>query len=310
MSAFEHKPVLVKSVLKHLAIEPGEIYVDATFGRGGHSQAILEQLSADGRLIVIDKDSAAIDAAQAMMGEEARVLIEQGSFAMLEAILKDREYYGTIAGILIDLGVSSPQLDDPARGFSFMRDGPLDMRMDVSRGQSAAEWLATVDEQTLSAVFKEFGEERFAYRIARAVINERESMEFTTTKQLADVIAKAHPAWEKSKHPATRCFQAIRIFINNELHELKTCLNACLEALKVGGRLCVISFHSLEDRIVKRFMRQHLTGDYLPKDVPVTDDYFTPRLKKIGKLIRPDSTEISMNPRARSAVLRVAEKLS
>ena len=306
---YSHQPVLLKEVLEGLNINPQGKYVDGTFGRGGHAAAILEQLGPQGRLLVMDKDPQAIAKAEQMFADDERVIIAKGSFAMLKQVVVDQGWQGKVDGILLDLGVSSPQLDDPERGFSFKRDGALDMRMDTESGLSAAEWIAKVSETDLAAVLREYGEERYARRIARAIVKARETQAFQTTKQLAAVIAQANPKWEKGKDPATRSFQAIRIFINNELEDLKACLIQLVELLKVGGRLVIISFHSLEDRIVKRFIRDQSKGDQFPAGLPVMQSQLNPTLKPVGKAIRPSEEEVGDNPRARSSVLRIAEKL-
>lgn len=284
--------------------------MDATYGRGGHSQEILRRLNKEGRLLILDRDPAAIAAARENHENDKRVIIRKGPFSMLEIIAKENGLSGKIDGILFDLGVSSPQLDTAERGFSFQAAGPLDMRMDTDSGESAADWLATVDEKTLVHVLKTYGEERFAKRIARAIIQAREIEPITTTAQLAKLVSDAIPARtrEPGKHPATRTFQAIRIFINRELEEIRQALPQTLRLLATGGRLAVISFHSLEDRIVKNFMRDVAKGDPFPLDLPVTQDQIKPLMKIVGKKIRPSREEIQRNPRSRSAVLRVAER--
>lgn len=309
---FVHRPVLFEEVLAALAIRPDGIYVDGTFGRGGHASAILERLGPEGRLIAIDKDPQAVAAAKARFGADPRFTIAQGSFTQLGHLVKEREQQlaaGGVDGVLLDLGVSSPQLDDPQRGFSFRHDGDLDMRMDPSTGQSAAEWLAHAEEYDIRRVLREYGEEKFAKRIAYAIVHTREETPITTTSQLAALIAEASPVHERGKDPATRSFQAIRIFINGELDDLKQCLPQALEVLKPGGRLAVISFHSLEDRIVKRFLRKEARGDEFPPDLPIPQSALSPRIRLVGKAIRASAQEIAANPRARSAVLRVAERL-
>ncbi len=303
-----HKAVLLDEALAALSIQPAGIYIDGTFGRGGHSGAILQQLGPAGRLLAVDKDPDAILSAEQFSSDE-RFSIARGSFAMLSDMTTAAGIYGQVNGLLLDLGVSSPQLDDAERGFSFSQDGPLDMRMDPDSGQSAAAWLARAEVDDIAKVLKEYGEERFAKRIARAIVAAREEQAITTTARLADIVSKANPAWERGKHPATRSFQAIRIFINRELDDLLSCLDRVLPMLAVGGRLVVISFHSLEDRIVKRFMRDLARGDRFPPGVPVTHDQVKPRIKVVGKAIRSGQQELSENVRARSATLRVAEKL-
>jgi 16S rRNA (cytosine1402-N4)-methyltransferase len=307
--ALQHRPVLCQEVLEALAIAPAGVYLDCTFGRGGHSAALLERLGADGRVLAIDKDAEAVAQARQRFAGERRLDIEQGSFARLGKWVDMRGWQGKVDGVLMDLGVSSPQLDDAARGFSFRRDGDLDMRMDRSTGPSAAEWLATVGEADLARVLKDYGEERYARRIARALIAARAQQPITRTRQLAEIIAAAQPAREPGKDPATRSFQAMRIFINRELDDLDAALPQALAALKPGGRLAVISFHSLEDRIVKRFMRSEARGGELPPGLPLTESQIARRLRLIGKERRPTAEEVNANPRARSAVLRVAEKL-
>ena len=292
-----------------LAIKPNGIYLDGTFGRGGHSRAILKQLQ-QGRLIAMDKDPKAIAAGQALMASEPRFHIEGGSFTGLKAVAEAFDCLGKVDGILLDLGVSSPQLDEAERGFSFQNDGPLDMRMDPTSGMSAAAWIASAKEEDIAAVLKEYGEERFAKRIARAIVQARLEAPIDTTKRLASIVAAANPKWEIGKDPATRSFQAIRIFINQELDDLQRCLADVLDILAPGGRLVVISFHSLEDRIVKRFIREQSRGDQYPPDLPITYVQLKLRMKAIGKSIKAGKAEVTANPRARSAVLRVAEKLA
>lgn len=306
---YAHRPVLLEETIEALNIQPDGLYVDCTFGRGGHAARIVQALGPNGRLLALDKDPQAVSTAREKFADEPRVVIEQGSFTRLETCVAQQGWVGNVNGVLLDLGVSSPQLDDAERGFSFRRDGELDMRMDPATGMSAAHWLKTVKEQELTQVFRDYGEERYAKRIARAVIRARETQPITRTKQLAEIIAQAHPQWEKGKDPATRCFQAIRIFINSELDELQTVLPQAVSCLKPGGRLAVISFHSLEDRIVKRFIRDQSRGDRFPPDLPVTQAMLQPHLRNVGKAIQPSEQEIQDNPRARSSVLRVAEKL-
>lgn len=310
-NSFRHITVLLDEAVEALAVRADGCYLDGTFGRGGHSRLILEQLGADGRLLGFDKDPLAIATGQALAAEDGRFVIVQRSFAELGDELQVRGLAGKVSGVLLDLGVSSPQLDDPERGFSFMHDGPLDMRMDPSRGVSAAEWIASASEEDIARAFKEYGEERFAKRMARAVVLRRAEQPFTRTADLAQVLTVANPAWEKGKNPATRAFQGLRIQINNELGDLQRGLEAAMDALEIGGRLSVISFHSLEDRIVKQFMRRHVKGeaDNLPRDLPVRLAPFVPRLKLIGKPQYAGDAELKANPRSRSAVLRVAEKL-
>jgi 16S rRNA (cytosine1402-N4)-methyltransferase len=310
---FAHRPVLFNEVLEALAIEPDGIYVDGTFGRGGHAGGILDRLGEKGRLLAIDKDPQAVAEARSRFGGDSRFEITQGSFTQLGQLVQKGGWLqtGGVNGVLLDLGVSSPQLDDPDRGFSFRQDGYLDMRMDPTVGQSAADWLASADEYDIRKVLFEYGEERFAKRIVRAIVKAREAAPIRTTAQLAALIRDAIPAkyHEKGKDPATRSFQGIRIFINDELNDVKVCLPQALEVLKPRGRLVVISFHSLEDRIVKRFMRKEARGDDFPPDLPVPQSALSPRIKLIGKPVKASAQEVARNPRARSAVLRVAERL-
>ena len=308
---FNHVTVLLHEAVEALALKSAGCYLDGTFGRGGHSREILRGLGPQGRLLGFDKDPLAIASGLALAAEDARFQIVQRSFAELGEEVAARGLQGQVDGLLLDLGVSSPQLDDPARGFSFMNDGPLDMRMNPHAGVSAAEWIATAAEEEIARVFYEYGEERFSRRMARAIVQRRSEQPFTRTADLAEVIAAANPAWEKGKHPATRAFQGLRIHVNNELGDLERGLDAALEALAVGGRLVVISFHSLEDRIVKQFMRRQVKGeaDNLPRDLPIQVAKFEPRLKLIGKPQYASAAELKANPRSRSAVMRVAEKL-
>jgi 16S rRNA (cytosine1402-N4)-methyltransferase len=305
----EHVPVLREEVLEALAVRADGHYLDGTFGRGGHTAAILERLGPAGRLVVIDRDPAAIERARAQYGTDARVRIMQGNFAEMQALTAQGETGGGFDGILLDLGVSSPQLDDPARGFSFRAEGPLDMRMDPGRGVSAADWLATVDEGRLADVLRRYGEERHARRIARAIVRARAEAPIETTTRLAGIVAAAMPGREPGKHPATRTFQAIRIEINGELDALAAALEQALESLAPGGRLCVISFHSLEDRQVKRFMRGHSREAEAWRGLPDMPEHARPRLRLVGRAVRPGEAEVAANPRARSAVLRVAERV-
>jgi 16S rRNA (cytosine1402-N4)-methyltransferase len=309
VSDAQHITVLLNEAVEALVTDTSGFYVDGTFGRGGHSGLILQQLALDGRLLGIDKDLAAIATANARFGSDARFAIAHGSFAELAALIDERGMTGKVTGVLLDLGVSSPQLDEAERGFSFMQDGPLDMRMDQTRGQSAAEWVNSAGEDEITWVLKEFGEERFAKRMARAIIAERQKQPFTRTKHLAEVIKEANPAWEKGKHPATRAFQAIRIQVNNELGDLESVLDQALTVLAPGGRLVVISFHSLEDRVVKRFIRRQELGDPVPKGLPIRDDQLNKRMRSLGKAIKASDAEVNANVRSRSAVMRVAEKL-
>lgn len=308
--AYAHTPVLLNEVLQGLNIRPGGCYVDCTFGRGGHSRAILQRLDARGRLFAIDRDPEAVQKVDAEISTDNRFRLIHGSFTMLKEVAVKNNMMRHVDGILFDLGVSSPQLDDATRGFSFRLDGRLDMRMDNTSGMTAAEWLMNAREPEIAKVLREYGEERFARRIARAIVKARAENRIETTHQLADLVSAAVPIREKDKHPATRTFQAIRIFINRELDEIRAALTQTLEVLADGGRLAVISFHSLEDRIVKRFMREQSRGDEFPPDLPVPHALLKPKLKIIGKAIHPSASEIDNNPRARSAVLRIAERVA
>ena len=307
--AQNHTTVLLHEAVDGLAIQQDGVYVDGTFGRGGHSRLILERLGPQGRLLAIDQDPAAIAAAAAI--DDPRFTIVHGSFADAARLLAPHRPADGFDGLLLDLGVSSPQLDDAERGFSFMREGPLDMRMDTSRGPTAGEWLQQVEEQELIDVLFQFGEERFARRIARAVTLQRQQQPFTTTRQLAECIAAAVPMREPGKHPATRSFQAIRIALNGELAALEQVLAASLQLLAPAGRLAVISFHSLEDRLVKQFIRSHSKPPAVPRGMPLTEAQrvgMAVQLRAIGKAIFPGDAEVAANPRARSAVLRLAER--
>lgn len=306
-----HQPVLLAEVLAKLNISMDGKYVDATFGRGGHAAELLACLGKNGRLLVMDRDPEAIDCARAMFSDKERVRVRQAKFSEIEACVAELGWQAQVNGVLMDLGVSSPQLDESQRGFSFQSDGPLDMRMDPGSGISAADWLARASEREISTVLRDFGEEKFHRRIARAIVEVRTSdaAPLETTGQLAALISKASPFQDRHKHPATRSFQAIRIFINRELEELDACLHQVLRVLAPGGRLCVISFHSLEDRVVKRFMRQHARPDPMYTGMPDIPPEARPILKLVGKLVRPDREELAENPRARSAILRVAERL-
>jgi len=308
---YRHTPVLLEEAVRALAIVPDGIYVDATFGRGSHSAAILQQLNANGRLIAFDKDPDAVTFAKATI-KDSRFQIFHCSFIRMQIVLQELDVFHKVRGILFDLGVSSPQLDDPTRGFSFVREGKLDMRMDSSQGTTAMTWLADVDEKKLATVLWEYGEEKFSRRIARAIVKARQNAPIKTTTQLAEIIKFAMPKPKKphDKHPATRSFQAIRIAINQELTELEQGLAQGLEVLAMGGRMAVISFHSLEDRIVKLFNKLHEQGETLPRGLPIKGEHFKARLKSIGKPIKPTLEEVDHNPRARSAILRIVEKLS
>ncbi len=307
----KHQPVLLNEALASLQIVMDGNYVDATFGRGGHSQGMLERLGEAGRLLVMDRDPEAIAHAESSFASDARVHLAHASFSRLEEQCAALGWQANVHGILMDLGVSSPQLDEARRGFSFQQDGPLDMRMDPESGESAAEWLQKAGERDISLVLRRLGEEKFHRRIARAIVNFREEQGRgpRTTGELAELVGRASPMRERHKHPATRTFQALRIFINQELEELESCLAQCLQALAPGGRLCVISFHSLEDRIVKRFMRKHSQPDPMYAGLPDIPPEARPVLKLIGKPIRASREEQAANPRSRSAIMRVAERL-
>ena len=301
-----HVTVLLHEAVEALAIKPEGIYVDGTFGRGGHSAKILEQLGPSGKLIAMDKDPAAIAAGSAW--RDARFRIVHRSFAQMAEVLREQGIK-KVDGILLDLGVSSPQLDEAARGFSFRFDAPLDMRMDVSSGMTAAQWLATVDEGLLGEVIRDYGEERFAKQIARSIVAARAIEPIHTTRQLVELVSKAVRTREAGQNPATRTFQAIRIYLNQELEELARILPECVTHLKTGGRLVVISFHSLEDRIVKHFLREMAEGDKLPRNLPVrASEVPKGKLNLIGRAVRVSGAELKANPRARSAVMRVAER--
>jgi 16S rRNA (cytosine1402-N4)-methyltransferase len=309
MSSNAHVPVLLGPVLEGLNIRASGCYVDATFGRGGHSSAILERLTANGRLIAIDRDPQAVASAPQALLDDPRFELIRGESAQLEKFIDARGLRGSVDGVLLDLGVSSPQLDEAGRGFSFLRDGPLDMRMDPDAGVSAADWLASVDEKELKRILKTYGEERFAARIAAAIVAARDEQPIRRTGQLASIIADAVPAHADKIHPATRSFQAIRIVINDELEQLRAALEQSVNVLRHGGRLCVISFHSLEDRIVKRFMREASRESEQYRGMPSVPPEHRPKLKVIGRLIEATAEEIAANRRARSARLRVAERL-
>lgn len=306
---FKHTTVLLDDAVSGLNIQPEGIYIDGTFGRGGHSRLILSQLGEKGRLIAIDRDPQAIAAAEQI--NDPRFSIIHGPFSQLGDYVESLGLVGKIDGILLDLGVSSPQLDDAERGFSFMRDGPLDMRMDPSQGESAAQWLMRAAEEDIAFVIKTYGEEKFGKRIARAIVERNRLAPMTRTKELAEVIAAAMPVKDKHKHPATRSFQAIRIWINSELEEIERALASSIKALAPKGRLSIISFHSLEDRLVKRFMRTHSRGVQVPAGVPMTEAQIQAlggrELRSLGKSV-PGPAEVAENPRARSSVLRIAER--
>jgi len=304
-----HYSVLLNEAITALNLDPSGKYVDATYGRGGHSALLLAQLSNDGALLAIDKDADAVNDAQAKFADDARFTIKHGSFASLQQFVEQQGWQGEVDGILLDLGVSSPQLDQAERGFSFQHDGPLDMRMDTSSGMSASQWIATASETEIADVLYEYGEERFSRRIAKAIVTARNEQPINTTKQLSTIVAAANPKWEKHKDPATRSFQAIRIYINNELDDLKQCLQQAVTVLKSGGRLVVISFHSLEDRIVKTFIREMENTNDLPPDLPVQHIESNAVLKRIKKPVKANEQEVLENVRSRSAIMRVAEKV-
>jgi 16S rRNA (cytosine1402-N4)-methyltransferase len=310
--AGDHTPVLLPQVLAALNIQGSGTYLDATFGRGGHAGAILEKLIADGRLLCLDRDSVAVAEAKARFGADPRVAIFLAPFSALAACADEVQPGLKFDGILFDLGVSSPQLDDASRGFSFMQDGPLDMRMSPGEGQSAADVVNGASEAELIRIFREFGEERLAPRIARAIVADRKSRPFARTSELAGLIVRIArvPRQERHKHPATRVFQALRIHVNRELSELEAALDAALERLAPAGRLAVVSFHSLEDRMVKQFMRRHALTDPMYAGLPEIPAHARPKLKLVGKSIQPEAEESASNPRARSARLRIAERIN
>lgn len=315
MAALTHIPVLLNECMSGLKLKADGIYIDGTFGRGGHSRAILSQLGEHGRLIGLDRDLTAVAAGQALAAEDPRFQIIHTPFSQLESVCSDLGLTGKVDGILLDIGVSSPQLDDGERGFSFDKDGPLDMRMDQSAPKSAASVVAEYSDKELAYVFKVYGEERFASKVARAIVRRRESQPFTTTRDLAQVIASAIPGQPGPKHKATRCFQALRIEVNSELDELKSALQGAVNVLADQGRLCVITFHSLEDRIVKTFYREQSEGEKVPHHVPLTSEQLdalrlqSATLDIIGHPQKASDAELQANIRARSATLRVAQRL-
>lgn len=308
---FSHISVLLQEAVDALDIKQDGTYIDCTFGRGGHSGLILNTLGEQGRLITIDRDPTAIAAAE-KYADDGRFSIVHDGFSNLSRIADDLQVMDKVDGILLDLGVSSPQLDDASRGFSFMNDGPLDMRMDTSKGQTAAEWIATADVEDITWVLRTFGEEKHAWRIANAIVDARTETPFETTGQLAKLIKTAAPQREIKKHPATRSFQAIRMYINSELEQIENAINASLDVLKEGGRLVVISFHSLEDRLIKQFMKKHSQGKKVPRGMPITEEEIQKgkKLALVGKRLKPSKTEVTENVRSRSSVMRVAVRLA
>lgn len=305
----QHVPVLVDEVVRHLAIQADGLYVDATFGRGGHSRAILAQLGPRGRLLAFDRDPEAVREGTNLVRGESRLTVQQANFGQLGEVLTAHQVFGAVDGVVMDLGVSAPQLENPDRGFSFRTDGPLDMRMDPETTPSAAQWINAAEQAEIARVIARYGEERSARRIARALCAARSKQKISSTLQLANIVEQAVPQRHPGKHPATQTFQAIRIFINKELEALRQCLEQFPDALKVGGRLCVISFHSLEDRIVKRYMRDHSRVDPALARLPVVPDSAQPRTRLVTGAVHPSESEVADNPRARSAVMRVVERL-
>lgn len=308
MLAEAHAPVMSAEVVEALRPRPDSILVDATFGRGGHTRALLQRLGPSGQMVVMDRDPVACAFAREWAAGEPRLTVVHAPFSKLKQALTELGVAGRVGGIVLDLGVSSPQLDDPQRGFSFMRDGPLDMRMDPTSGAPISQWLAEVSEEELISVLRGLGEERFARRIASAVVTSRDEKPLTSTRALAELVSQCVPTREPGKHPATRTFQALRIYVNRELEELDAVLPQVLEILEPGGRLVVISFHSLEDRRVKTFLRDAAKGDPFPPDLPVRERDLHPSVARLGKPMKPTTEEIARNPRARSAVLRYAQK--
>ncbi len=308
MTNAPHQTVLLEEAVHALITNRSGTYVDCTYGRGGHSQAIADSLDEDGRLLVIDRDESAVAHATSRFKDDRRVVIEHGSFSQLKEFV-DRHRYGGVDGVLMDLGVSSPQLDEADRGFSFRQAGPLDMRMNQSEGPTAAQWLADASEQEITDVLRRYGEERFARRIARKIVETRVDTPIDSTDKLVEIVETSIPRREKHKHPATRTFQAIRIQVNRELEELESCLSDVIELLNSGGRLVVISFHSLEDRIVKRFFRRMAKGEELPSRLPIRDAEILRHVRILGKPVKPSEGEVAGNRRARSSIMRIAEKL-
>jgi 16S rRNA (cytosine1402-N4)-methyltransferase len=304
----EHIPVLAEEALGALALEPGGYYVDATFGRGGHTALLLQALGREGRVLAIDRDPQAIAAGERRFAGEMRLTLLHAAFAEIGTLVPAHSGGRPCRGVLLDLGVSSPQLDDPSRGFSFRADGPLDMRMDPTRGEPVSAWLARASVDEIREVIATLGEERFARRVAQAIVAARRERPIERTRELAELVARAVRTREPGKHPATRTFQALRMYANDELGQIEQALNGAVQALATGGRLAVISFHSLEDRLVKRFMQRESQLDPAVAALPIVPPQLTPRLKLIGRKVRPTQEEIARNPRARSALLRVAEK--
>lgn len=305
---FQHTPVLLEEVLAALQIRAGGRYLDATFGRGGHTQALLERVGTEGRVIAIDRDPEAIRAGREMFAADGRLTLVNSAFSQLLEVVTNAGLVGALDGALFDLGVSSPQLDDAARGFSFTQDGPLDMRMDNRHGPTAADWLAKAPEHEIARVIREYGEERFAKRIAHAIAAARREQPIARTSQLAEIVARAVPTREPGKHPATRAFQAIRIHVNRELDEIEAGLAASLQALAPRGRLCIISFHSLEDAIAKRFLQKHSQEDPVYAGLPDVPAHARAKLRRVGGPVHPSAHEVERNPRARSAIMRVAQR--
>ena len=306
---FSHQPVLLNEVLEALNVKQNGIYVDATFGRGGHSSAILSRLGQEGRLIAFDQDPEAIAYGRERFADDSRIEFEHCNFSEMGSVIVKRGLGNRIDGVLMDLGVSSPQLDDAGRGFSFLKSGPLDMRMNTEQGESAMQWLARVEMRDLILVLKRYGEEKFAKRIATAIIETRKEQVIDNTAMLASIISDAIPVKEKHKHPATRSFQAIRMYINQELPSIESGLQAAASMLAVGGRLAVISFHSLEDRMVKRFMRDISSRAKLPPGLPIMEKDEEPPFRLVGKSWIAGAQELAANPRSRSARLRVLERV-
>ena len=310
--AFSHQPVLFREVLEALKVRPDGVYVDGTFGRGGHAAAILAQLNEKGRLLVMDKDPEAIAFARQQHANDARVSIIHDDYSQMAICVERLGLTQGVDGVLLDLGVSSPQLDDASRGFSFQHNGPLDMRMNPDAGMSASDWLMTAKEKEIADVLWELGEERFSRRIASRIVLFREQQPIRDTASLARIISECVPAYKEKKHPATRSFQAIRMKVNQELEHIEQVLEQIFDVLNIGGRVLVISFHSLEDRLVKRFIKKHSTAPAIPRGLPVRDSDIavTLRLRSIGKAVKATAEEIKQNARSRSAVLRIAERVS